>query len=330
MSAPHDLSRWAHKHDYDTTNLRAESRTRWVLWITLATMGIEIVAGWLTHSMAVLADGWHMSSHALAIGLSVLAYAASRRFANDPRFSFGAWKIEVLAGYTSAILLLGVAATMLFSSTERLLYPETIRYGEAMTVAVGGLLVNLLCAFILGDGHTHPGKAHEHGHGHGHSHHHLHDHDHPQPHDLNLKAAYLHVLADALTSLLAIIALAGGWRFGWHWLDPAMGLVGALLVGLWSRKLLFETGHILLDRNLDSPLSEEIGTVVAGLSRGDCAITDLHVWRIAPGRYACALSLLTHDDTLTPLAVREALSFHRELAHVTVEIHRCDQCPPAA
>ncbi len=320
MNSEHDLSRWAHAHRYAAGNAAAERGTQLVLWITLATMFVEIVAGWLTHSMAVLADGWHMSSHALAIGLSAFAYRSARRYADDPRFAFGTWKIEILAGYTSAIVLLGVAATMLYSSLERLVQPESIRYGEAMAVAVGGLAVNLACALILGG-------AHEHGHDHDHAHGHPHEHAHDQHHDLNLQAAYVHVLTDALTSVLAIVALAGGWVYGWAWLDPAMGIVGAVLVGLWSRKLLLQTGNVLLDREMDHPVVAEIREVVESLAGGDVQITDLHVWRVGTGSYACAISLLTHDPALTPLQVREALGIHEEIQHATVEIHRCDQCP---
>ena len=281
-------------------------------------MVIEITTGWLTHSMAVLADGWHMSSHALAIGLATFAYAAARRYADDPRFAFGTWKIEILAGYTSAIVLLGVAGTMLFASLERLISPEPVLYGEAMIVAVAGLLINLACAQIL-DG------AHDHQHTHDHAHPHDHHHDHH--HDLNLKAAYVHVLTDALTSVLAILALAGGWWLGWYWLDPAMGLIGAILVAVWARKLLIQTGAVLLDREMDHPVVAEVREVVSQLADGDVDITDLHVWRVGNGAYACALSLLTHNASLTPLQVREALAIHQELMHVTVEIHRCDQCP---
>ena len=198
MSQTHDLSRWAHRHEYGTGNAAAERGTRLVMWITIATMLVEIVAGWWFNSMAVLADGWHMSLHALAIGLSAFAYAAARKYATDPRFAFGTWKIEVLASYTSALFLLGVAAAMVFGSLERLWSPQPIHYAEAMIVAVGGLVVNLVCALILGQAHDHHGHDHHH---HGHEHH----------HDLNLKAAYIHVVTDALTSLLAIAALAGGW-----------------------------------------------------------------------------------------------------------------------
>ncbi len=314
MTAKHDLSRWAHRHEYGTGNAAAERGTRLVLWITLATMLVEIVAGWWFNSMAVLADGWHMSSHALAIGLSAFAYAAARRYASDPSFAFGTWKIEVLASYTSAIFLLGVAGAMVLGSLERLWSPQPIHYAEAMLVAVGGLIVNLVCALILGHAHDHP---HDHDHPPGHEHH----------HDLNLKAAYIHVVTDALTSLLAIAALAGGWLWGWAWLDPATGLVGAVLVALWAKKLIVQSGRVLLDREMDHPVVAEIRKVIAALpAAGNTQITDLHVWRVGNGAYACAISLLTHDAALTPLQIREALGIHKEIVHATVEIHRCDLC----
>lgn len=313
----HDLSRWAHQHDFGGDSAAAERSTHLVLWITLLTMVLEITAGWWFNSMAVLADGWHMSSHALAIGLSALAYAAARKYAGDPRFAFGTWKIEVLAGYTSALGLLGVAAAMVIGSTERLLSPQPIAYAEALIVAVIGLLVNLACALILSKAHPH---AHHHDHDHSHAHAH-HNHD-----DLNLKAAYVHVLTDALTSVLAIAALVGGWLWEWAWLDPAMGIVGAVLVALWSKDLLLQTGRVLLDREMDHPVVAEIRDVIGALPSASTEITDLHVWRVGTGAYACALSLLTHDNRLTALAVREALSVHEELVHVTVEIHRCDIC----
>ncbi|WP_150427373.1 CDF family Co(II)/Ni(II) efflux transporter DmeF [Dechloromonas sp. CZR5] len=319
MSAGHDLSRWAHRHQYGTGNAAAERGTRLVMWITIATMLVEIVAGWWFNSMAVLADGWHMSSHALAIGLSAFAYSASRKYADDPRFAFGTWKIEVLASYTSAIVLLGVAGAMVFGSLERLWSPQPIHYAEAMGVAVFGLLVNLVCALILGG-------AHDHGHDHGHDHTHGHSHD-GHHHDLNLKAAYIHVITDALTSVLAIAALAGGWLWGWAWLDPATGLVGAVLVALWAKNLIVQSGRVLLDREMDHPVVDEIREVIAALpTSGKTQLTDLHVWRVGNGAYACALSLLTHDADLTPLQIRQALGVHEEIMHVTVEIHRCDIC----
>ena len=316
---PHDISRWAHQHHYNSGNAAAERGTRLVLWITLATMLLEIGAGWWYNSMAVLADGFHMSSHALAIGLAAFAYAAARRYSTDPSFAFGTWKIEILAGYTSAIFLLGVAAAMVFGSLERLWAPQAIHYPEAMTVAVIGLVVNLVCALILGQAHNH------HGHDHGHHHdHHGHDHGHD---DLNLKAAYIHVITDAATSVLAIAALAGGWLYGWDWLDPACGLLGAVLVALWAKNLIIQTGRVLLDREMDHPVVAEIREVIDQLpAEGNTSLTDLHVWRVGTGAYACALSLLTHDTKLTPLHIREQLGIHEEIVHATVEIHRCDEC----
>ena len=317
MNPPdHDLSRWLHDHRFSSGNPAAEKGTRLVLWITVATMLVEIIAGWWFNSMAVLADGWHMSSHALAIGLAAFAYGAARKYASDPSFAFGTWKIEILASYTSAIALLGVAAAMVFGSLERLWSPQPIGYQEALLVAVLGLVVNLACALIL-------------GHSHGHEHHHDHDHghDHPHHHDLNLKAAYIHVVTDAATSLLAIVALAGGWLYGWDWLDPLSGLVGALLVAAWAKNLIRLSGRILLDREMDHPVVNEIRAVIAALpADGQTQLTDLHVWRVGTASYACALSLLTHDAQLTPLAIRQALAEHEEIRHVTVEIHRCDVC----
>jgi cation diffusion facilitator family transporter len=314
----HDLSRWTHPHHFGAGNAAAERGTRLVLWITLATMLVEIVAGLSFNSMALLADGWHMSSHALAIGLSAFAYAAARKYAGDPSFAFGTWKIEVLAGYTSAIFLLGVAGMMIFGSLERLWSPQTIDFPEAITVAVLGLAVNLVCALILGQAHGHDG--HHHGHDHGHEHHHHHD-------DLNLKSAYIHVITDAATSLLAILALTGGWLYGWDWLDPATGLVGAALVGLWARNLLKQSGRVLLDREMDHPVVAEIREVIDLLpAAGQTRLTDLHVWRVATGAYACALSVLTHDEKLTPGQIRNALAIHDEIVHLTIEIHCCDEC----
>jgi cation diffusion facilitator family transporter len=283
------------------------------MWITLVMMGVEIVTGYGFNSMALLADGWHMSSHALAIGLSAFAYASARRYAGDPRFAFGTWKIEILAGYTSAILLLGVAALMLFGSVERILSPQPIHYGEALVVAGIGLVVNVACALILGHAHN---DRHEHAHSHSHGHH----------HDLNLKSAYLHVIADAATSLLAIAALIGGMIYGWSWLDPAMGIVGSGLVAVWARNLLVETGRVLLDREMDHPVVAEIREVVeTARPQGGTRIADLHVWRVGKGAYACALSLVTDDPALTANRVREQLSVHEEIVHSTVEIHHC--CP---
>ena len=307
------LSAWTHEHVFDTGSHAAERGTRAVMWITAAMMVIEIVAGWWFNSMALLADGWHMSSHALAIGLSAFAYAAARKYQRDPRFAFGTWKIEVLAGFASAIFLMGVAVLMVVGSVERIFSPQPIHYQEAVVVAVLGLIVNVVCALILG-------KAGDHGHEHGHPHDHHHGHGHGS--DLNLKSAYLHVIADAATSVLAIIALIGGWLQGWSWLDPAMGIVGATLVGLWAKGLIVDTAKVLLDREMDHPVVEEIREVVeTGEDAAATRITDLHVWRVGKGAYSCAIGLVTRDPTLTAATIREQLSIHEEIVHSTIEIH---------
>lgn len=320
----HDLSAWTHAHNFDTGNPAAERGTQAVMWITLAMMVVEIVAGYGFNSMALLADGWHMSSHALAIGLSAFAYAAARRHADDPRFAFGTWKMEILGGYTSAILLLGVAALMLVGSVERIIAPQAIHYREALAIAAVGLVVNVACALILGRAQDHHQHDHRHAQHHagGHGHHH---------HDLNLRSAYLHVLADAATSLLAIAALIGGLYYGWSWLDPVMGIVGAVLVASWARKLLLETGKVLLDREMDHPVVAEIREAVeTGAADGATRIADLHVWRVGKASYACALSLVTHDPSLTAQRVRQLLAVHEEMVHVTVEIHQCNMDHAAA
>lgn len=302
-----DLSAWTHDHVFDAGSHAAERGTRLVMWITAVTMVVEIIAGWWFNSMALLADGWHMSSHAVAIGLSAFAYSAARRYAHDARFAFGTWKIEVLSGFASAIFLLGVAALMITGSVERLYSPQPIHYQEAMVVAALGLAVNIVCALILGNAHDHHDHGHEH---HGHGHH----------HDLNLKSAYLHVIADAATSVLAIVALAGGWFYGWSWLDPVMGIVGAVLVAVWAKNLIAETGKVLLDREMDHPVVDEIREVV---ETGTTRITDLHVWRVGKRVYSCALSVITEDATLTPNVVRVQLAQHEEIVHATIEIHLC-------
>lgn len=353
-------------HAFHTGDQAAERRTRLVMLITLATMFVEIAAGWWFNSMALLADGWHMSSHAAAIGLSSLAYWAARRYAQDARFAFGTWKIEVLAGFTSALLLLGVAAAMVGGSVERLVSPQDIHYQEAIAVAVLGLGVNLACALILGHDHAEGGE-HGHGHGHGHHHghhhhahthakparaeaqahaHHGHDHahhdhghhDHGHAHhyhepvpgerykqDINLRAAYVHVIADAATSVLAIVALAAGLLLGWSWLDPVMGLVGAALVAVWAVGLLRESARGLLDSEMDHPLTEEIRSALAGFDAdapGSVQVADLHVWRIGRDKYASIIGLVTDDPLVDPAAVKARLAEHGELVHVTVEINR--------
>lgn len=326
----HDLSPWRHEHHFHTAAPAAERGTRWVMLITLAMMGVELVTGWLFNSMALLADGVHMSSHAFAVGVSLFAYIAARRLAGDQRYAFGTWKIEILGAWTSATLLLVMAALMVWGALHRLMIPQPIDYVSALWVAAIGLLVNLACARILGSAHHHDhGHAH-HAHApHDHAPHGHHPHGHEHPHhghgDLNLRSAYLHVLADALTSVLALVALFCGLQFGWQWMDPAMALFGAMVVTLWARDLLRQSSRILLDREMDHPVVAEIREALeTGPEAGETRLTDLHVWRVGKDAYAVALSAVTHDTALTPAEVRRRLAIHREIAHVTAEIQVCD------
>ncbi|WP_372173112.1 CDF family Co(II)/Ni(II) efflux transporter DmeF [Xanthomonas euvesicatoria] len=318
MSTTHAAPHCAQSHTFASANPLAERSTRKAVILTVLMMAVEIVGGWTLNSMALLADGWHMSSHALALGLALFAYRFARQHAGDVRFTFGTWKVEVLGGYTSAVLLLGVAALMAFQSVERLFTPKPIQYQEATVIALIGLLVNLICAWWLRDSHGH---AHGHHHGHGHAHTHGgHGHGQEAHSDLNLRAAYLHVVADAATSVLAIVALVAGMHWGVTWLDPLMGIVGAVLVTAWAWGLLRSTGSVLLDAEMDAPVVAEVKQVIAELGHA-IDIADLHVWRVGSERYACVVSLVTAADIDAEL-VRRALQIHEELVHVTVELQR--------
>ncbi len=315
-----NLSAWTHEHVFTGQDTNAEKSTRIVAAITATMMVVEIVAGWLFNSMALLADGWHMSSHTLAIGLSALAYTQARRQAADGRYAFGTWKIEILAGYTSAVLLMVIAAIMVWSSIGNLLSPKPIHFVQAIPIALVGLTVNIVCALILGKAH-HLGQEHDHGHEHAHPH----DHGDNAHHDLNLKSAYIHVAVDAATSVLAVLALTGGLYLGWVWLDPVMGIVGAGVVSLWAWGLIRETGKVLLDREMDRPVVAEIREVVEKHPEWSktTRMSDLHVWRVGKENYSCVLCLVTDDKGLTPQAVKAALAVHEEISHVTVEINLC-------
>jgi len=290
---------------FDAGNPLAEASVRRALWLTAAMMVVEIAGGWWFNSMAVLADGWHMASHALALGLSAFAYSFARRHARNSAYAFGTWKVEVLAGYSSALFLLGIAALMTFQSVERLLAPQAIHYDEAIAIAVVGLAVNLLCAWWLRGHHDH-----DHDHGHDHAHH----------QDLNIRSAYMHVLADAATSVLAIVALLGGLYWGAAWLDPVMGLVGAALVTVWAWGLLRDTGRVLLDAEMDAPVVAEIREVIEQ-GAVPARITDLHVWRVGRAKYAVVVGVATSSAENSEY-FRRALRVHEEIVHVTVDVER--------
>ncbi|MFM9963545.1 MAG: CDF family Co(II)/Ni(II) efflux transporter DmeF [Planctomycetaceae bacterium] len=301
-----------HAHVFDTGNPLAERNTWRVIGLAAVMMVIEIAAGWWYGSMALLADGWHMSTHVAALGITAATYWLARRYARDQRFAFGTFKMEVLGGFASAIILGLVAVLMVAESLERLFAPRSIQYDQALIVAVIGLLVNLISAWLLGDG-TH---AALHGHGHGHNH----DHDSPHAHpDLNLRAAYLHVLADAATSVLAIIALLGGKWWGWNWLDPLMGVVGAALIALWSLSLIRVTSIVLLDREMDHPLVAEVRRTLE--ADGHSRVSDLHVWRVGRSRFA-GLARIETREPHTAEDYREQLRSHPEMAHITIEVQQ--------
>jgi cation diffusion facilitator family transporter len=271
-------------------------------------MLLEITAGVMSHSMALLADGWHMSTHAIAFIMAAAAYHFTRRHSADIRFSFGTGKVGVLGGFASAIVLSVIALLMAGESVHRLFSPLSIHFNEAIAIASLGLAVNLVCAFLLkGDPHHHHGHAH----GPAHDHH----------HDLNLRAAYVHVLADALTSVLAITALTSGKFFGWSWLDPVVGIVGSGVVFSWAYMLLRDTGVILLDVTPQtSDLPNEIRRAVE--SDGDSIVTDLHVWQVGSGKFAAIVSIVAHEPK-TCETYRALFREHEELVHVTIETQQC-------
>jgi cation diffusion facilitator family transporter len=299
----HTLDDWKHDHVFlGGAHERNERRTWFVVGLTAAMMVAEIAGGTIFGSMALLADGWHMSTHAGALAIAAFAYRFARQHARDPRFAFGTGKLGDLAGFASAVLLALVALMIGYESAMRLFQPVSIHYPEATAIAVVGLLVNLLSAWMLGAGHDHDHDDHHH------------DHDH------NLRAAFWHVMADALTSVLAILALIAAWSYGWSWADPAIGIVGALVIAHWSWRLIRDSGAVLLDAAPDRALNDAIRS---RLEIGHDRIADLHVWRLGPGHNAAIVSLVS--DTPQPVeAYKTRLADLHGLSHVTVEVLRCN------
>jgi cation diffusion facilitator family transporter len=300
------LYRWQHTHRFHLDHGYGERSTRRVIALTLTMMVVEIGAGLAFGSMALLADGWHMGTHAVALGITALAYYFARRHADNPRFTFGTGKVGELGGFASAVVLAVVAIIMAAESVQRLISPHPIRFNEAIAVAVAGLIVNVISAFMLQDRPAH-GHADDHAKG-GH-------------HDHNLKAAYLHVLADALTSLLAIVALLAGKSFGWVWMDPSMGIVGAVVITRWAYGLLIDTGRILLDRDVDPQLVANIVNRIEAES--DNRVSDIHVWRVGANSLSAILSVVTHHPQ-PPEHYKRLLADFAELEHVTVEVNGCE------
>ena len=324
----HTLHNWQHEHVFlGEHHDRHERRTWLVVVLTAAMMVAEIIAGTIFGSMALVADGWHMSTHAAALAIAALAYRFARKHAHDPRFSFGTGKVGELAAFSSAIILALIALLIGYESLVRLMNPVPIQFCEATVVAVIGLAVNLASAWLLAGDHDH---GHHHGHGHKHDHDHedhhrghTHGNQHHHGGDTNIRAAYLHVLADALTSVLAIVALLAGRFYGWSWLDPVMGVVGAVVIAQWSWGLIRTAGATLLDAVPDQTLAR---SVRERIEVGEDRVTDLHLWRLGPGHAGLIVSVVS-DAPHSPEVYKERLSGIEGLSHVTVEVHACPNHP---
>ncbi|MEO5344078.1 MAG: CDF family Co(II)/Ni(II) efflux transporter DmeF [Gammaproteobacteria bacterium SHHR-1] len=304
------LHHWQHSHEFTSHNSTGERRTRYVLALTAVTMLVEIIAGSLFGSMALLADGWHMGTHVAAFMITLFAYSYARKHASDPAFSFGTGKVGVLGGFSSAIALATVALVMVVESLMRLLEPQAIVFNAAIGVALIGLAVNLVSALLLKDHHHH----HHHADHADHGGHHGHEHDH------NLRAAYLHVLADALTSVLAIVALLSGKYFGWNWMDAAMGMVGAAIILHWSFGLLRQTGPILLDASM--PEAQRLAIVRSIEGDSDNRVADLHLWRLSADHYAAIISVVSHEPRPAE-HYKQLLRQYHQLKHISIEVHGC-------
>ena len=309
------VERLRHSHDFEPVSADSERRTRWVVGLTVVTMAVEIVAGFLTRSMALLADGWHMGTHAAALGVAVFAYRYARRHAADPLYTFGTGKVSVLGGFASAIFLAVVAVLVAVEAVRRLLAPLRIDYGSALLVAVLGLVVNLASAWLL----TARGRYHDHDDSEGHG-----GTETPSEHrDHNYRAAYLHVLSDALTSVLAIIALLAGRLLGWGWMDPLIGIVASAVIGRWSYGLLRDTGKILLDGDVLPEATESIRRAIE--KDADNRVADLHVWRVGSNEQAAIICVVTHNPR-PPDYYRGLLAGFPNLKHVSIEVNQCPSC----
>jgi cation diffusion facilitator family transporter len=322
----HSLDQHMHDHLFlGEKHAQNEIRTWFVVALTLAMMAGEITAGSFFGSMALLADGWHMGTHAAALGIAGLAYLFARRQSQNARFSFGTGKFGDLAAFSSAIILGMIAVQIAYESVLRMISPVPIVYGEAIAVASLSLAVNLVSAWLLRDSHDHHGHGHGHGHGHDHDDDHDDDHDHDDHsrhhhhRDNNFRAAYVHVMADAATSVLAIAALTIAMFSGWSWTDPAVGIIGSMVIASWAYTLVRDAGGVLLDVSFDQKLERAIR---ARLETGDDRVTDLHVWQLGPGHCAAVISLVS-DAPLQPAIYKERLHDLGGLSHVTVEVERC-------
>ena len=315
MRHAESASALTHDHVYLHVNHREnERRTLWVVALTAVMMVAEIAAGQIFGSMALLADGFHMATHAGALAITAAAYSFARKRARDTRFTFGTGKVGDLAGFASALILGLVAIGVAIESASRLFRPEAIAYHEAIPIAVAGLAVNIISAWLLSGG---SGDHHHHGHD-DHDDHDHHDHGHHH-HDNAFRSAYVHVIADAVTSVGAIVALCAGLWLGWRWLDPIIGIAGALLIGQWAIGLLRDTGAVLLD-TADPKLCEDIRNRIE--TDGDAHVTDVHVWRVGPGAFSTIVSLVA-DRPLEPAAYKARLQALQALAHITIEVHPC-------
>ncbi len=311
----HSIDEWRHEHVFLGAHHERNERRSWaVVGLCLTMMTAEIVGGLLWGSMALIADGLHMSTHAAALVIAALAYAYARRHAHDARFAFGTGKLGDLAAFASAIVLAMIALLIGYESVGRLLRPVPIAFGEAIPLAALGLGVNLVCAWLLRDDDGHNAAA---GHEHGHHHHHHQRHDQA---DHNLRAAYLHVLADAAVSLLALFGLSAGRLLGWVWMDPVMGIIGALVIANWSWSLVRNAGAVLLDMQAEAGLAREITRRLE--ARGDDRIADLHIWRVGPGHNAAVVSLVSNRPE-APAAYKTRLAGLTGLSHVTIEVQHC-------